>query len=184
MRLLGQALLAALAAAFVLAATAGAAQSPQALLSALLKAKVTSADLPHGYSAPVVSAYKLSAAVKKRGAIGGAQIFADGGNEAVIYIVFSTPAQAEADWKNASFHGAKTSPAPGSIPKPNIEVNTSTGATVNGKNVTFGLTEVATLAGNVIVQSITATTKSTNHGDVTGAVLLAQFALKQLNAAR
>ena len=55
---------------------------------------MTSADLPHGYSAPVVSVYKISADVKKHGAIGGAQIFADGGNEAVIYIVFKTPALA------------------------------------------------------------------------------------------
>ena len=184
MRLLGQALLVTFSAAFVLAATAGAAQSPQALVSALVEAKVTSADLPHGYSAPVVSVYKISADVKKHGAIGGAQIFADGGNEAVIYIVFKTPALAAADWKHANFHGAQTSAAPSSIPKPNVQINTSAGATVNGKKITFGLTEIAMLSGNVIVQSITTSTKSTKHGDVTGAVLLAQFAQKHLTAAR
>ena len=184
MRVPGQALLAALATAFVLVATAGAARSPQALVGALVKAKVTSADLPHGYSAPVVGAYKISADVKKHGAVGGAQIFADGGHEAIIYIVFKTPALASADWKHANFHGAKTSPAPGSISKPNVEIDTSAGETVNGKNVTFGLTEIAVLARNVIVQSITTSTKSAKHGDISGAVLLAQFALKHLQSAR
>ncbi len=55
---------------------------------------------------------------------------------------------------------------------------------MNGKKITFGLTEIAMLSGNVIVQSITTSTKSTKHGDVTGAALLAQFAQKHLTAAR
>jgi hypothetical protein len=173
-----------LAAAFVVAAPADAAQTPQALVNALVKAKVKTGDLPHGYSSPTVSAYKVSADAKTHGAIGGAQIFADGGNEAVIYIVFKSPALATADWKHVNLHGVAAAKAPASVPKPNIEINTSAGATINGKKVTFGLTEIATLSGNVIVQSITTSTKSTKHGDIAGAAALAQFAVKHLNAAR
>lgn len=121
MRLSGQALLATLSATLVVASSAAATGSPQELVNALVKAKVSSAHLSHGYSAPVVSAYKVSAAA---------------------------------------------------------------GATVNGKKIRFGLTEIATLSDNVIVQAITTSPKSTEHGDVTGAVLLAQFALKRLGAAR
>jgi hypothetical protein len=183
MRVRRQAILLVVASALAAVATASA-QTPQALIAALEKAKVSSSDLPHGYSSPLVGAYNVSAEAKKHGAVGGVQIFMDGGNEGIIYLVFKTPALAKADWRNANFNGAKTSAAPSSIPKPNVVVDTSSTGTANGKKVTFGLTEVAALSGNVIVQAITASTASKTHGDKAGAVLLAQYALKHLSAAR
>jgi hypothetical protein len=184
MRLSSWALLAACAAALVAIASASAAKSPAALIAALEKAKVTNAQLPKGYKSPVVGPYKVTAAIKKHGAVGGVQIFADGGNEAIIYIVFKNAAAAKLDWTHANFHGQKTESAPSSIPKPNVVVNLTATPTVNGKTVKFGLTEVATLSGNVIVQSITSSEKTPTHGDKAGAVALAVFALKHLAAAR
>jgi hypothetical protein len=183
MRVRRQAILLVFAAALVGAAVAGA-RTPPALITALEKAKVSSSDLPHGYSSPLVGAYEVSAEAKQHGAVGGVQIFMDGGSEGIIYLVFKTSALAKADWKNANFNGAKTSAAPSSIPKPNIVVDTSGTGTANGKKITFGLTEVATLSGDVIVQAITASTASKTHGDRAGAVALAQYALNHLKAAR
>jgi hypothetical protein len=160
------------------------AQTPQALILALQKAKVSQSDLPHGYTTPLVGAYKVTAEAKKHGAVGGVQIFMDGGKEGIIYLVFRTPALAKADWKHASFNGAKPSSAPASIPKPSVVVDTSGTGSAGGKTITFGLTEVAALSGNVIVQAVTASTASKTHGDRSGALLLAAYALRHLTAAR
>ena len=156
--------------------------SPSALYSALLKAKVTSADLPHGYKSPLVGVYKLTSGEKKHDAVGGVEIVADTGNEAVIYLIFSSASAAQLDWANGNFSGRSTSAAPSSVAKPSVVVNTSAKTTVNGKQVTFGLTDVGALRGNVIVQAATSSTTSTTHGDQAGAIALEQFALAHLQA--
>lgn len=157
--------------------------SPQALYSALLKAPVTESQLPHGYKSPLVGKYPLTATAKSHHAVGGVQIQADSGNVAVIYIVFATSADAKADWANANFAGTTTQAAPSSIPKPSIVVNTSATGTSGGKKITFGLTDIACLYGNVIVQAATSSTASTKHGDLAGALALARFAVKHLERA-
>jgi hypothetical protein len=161
---------------------AGAARKPQALYKALLTTKVTASQLPHGYKQPVVGVYLVTAAAKTHHAVGGVRIFADGGNEGIIYIVFASAADARADWSNANFKSVATAAAPKSIPKPSIVVNTSTSGTVNGKTLKIGISDIAALRGNVIVQALTTSRSSATHGDVAGAVALAQFALQHLAA--
>ena len=171
--------------ALVAAVPAGASHhslSPSALYSALLKAKVTTADLPHGYQSPAVGAYKLTSGDKKHHAVGGVEIVADAGNEAVIYLIFSSTSAAQLDWEHGNFTGRNTSAAPSSIAKPSVVINTSAQTTVNGKPTSFGLTDVGALRGNVIVQAATSSTTSTTHGDQAGAVALEQFALAHLQA--
>jgi hypothetical protein len=161
-------------------ATARPQRSPAALQAALLKAKVT--KLPHGYRSPVVSKYTPTGSAKSRHATGGVQIVADGGNEAFIYQIFATAADAKLDWANANFVGATTSAAPSSIPKPSIVANTSAQATSGGKKITFGLTDVGCLDSNLIVEAVTSSATSTKHGDVAGAVALEQYAVAHLAA--
>jgi hypothetical protein len=54
--------------------------------------------------------------------------------------------------------------------------------TLKGKPVTMGITDIAFVQRNVIVQAATTSTASTTHGDVAGAVALARFAAKHLRS--
>lgn len=152
--------------------------SPQALYNALLTTPV--AKLPHGYESPIVGKHAMSARAKAHHAIGAVEIEADGGNVAVFYIVFRTTADAKADFSHASLAGTATAKAPSSIPRPSVVVNTSATGTSGGKNVTFGLTDIACVYGNVIIEAATSSTTSAKHGDVAGAVALELFAIKHL----
>jgi hypothetical protein len=172
---------AATAAALVTVPFAGA-KTPQAVYKALLNTPVKASQLPHGYKNPQVGDSPLTATAKSHNAVGSVQIFADGGNEAVLYIIFATAADARLDWANAHYPKGSGSAAPSSIPKPSVLINTSTTGTVNGKSKTFGLTDVASLRGNVIVQGVTTSGTNAKHGDVAGSVALAQFAIAHLKA--
>jgi hypothetical protein len=177
-----QALLIATLAAAALAATASAAKSPVALAAALANTKVSAAQLPHGYKLPVVGKYKLTAGDKKHGAVGGTIIALDHGGEVVIYIVFKTTAQAQADFAHANYGTTTHKPAPSSVPKPNVEISTSTSGKVGLNNVTIGLTDIAFPYKNVLIQAGTSSQTNPHHGDVAGAVALAHFAVQHLNA--
>lgn len=165
-----------------LVAPAAQARSPQQVLNALLAAKVGAGALPHGYRSPHVSVYTVTATAEKHHALGGAEITADGGNEAIIYIVFETKADAVADFQHANLAGKRTSKAPSSIPKPAVVVSTSVSGTANGKKVTLGITDIAFVQGNVLVQAATTSTSSKTHGDVAGAIALAHFASTHLTS--
>src|SRR5215469_4834512 len=115
----------AVAALLVPAAQSRADRTPQQMLKALVATKVGSSALPHGYRSPRVTSYKVTATAKQHHALGGAEILADGGNEAIIYIVFDTVANAKADFASANLAGKSTAAAPRTIPKPSIIVNTS-----------------------------------------------------------
>jgi hypothetical protein len=165
-----------------LAAPAAEARSPQQLLKALLAAKVGASALPHGYRSPLVERYSLTPNAIKHHAVGGAEILADGGNEAVIYIVFRDAADAKADFAHANTAGATVLPAPTGLPRPAMIVNDSVSGSANGQKVTFGLTDVIFVKGNVIVQAATTSLKSPKHGDVAGAIALAGFAKSYLSS--
>ena len=186
MRQLRWASLAALLATALLAppasSAAAAGKRPAALLAALLQLKVRS--LPYGYTRPRVGAYQVSAGARKHHALGGVEIEGDGGNEAVIYIVFSSAADAKLDWQHADLANARVSAAPITIPKPSLVANVSTSARSGATTVKFGLSEVACLVGSVIVEGVTSSTTSTNQGDVPGAVALELFALARLRSVR
>jgi hypothetical protein len=177
---LGQALLGTTLAAAVLAGGAGAARSPAALAAALVHAKA--GKLPHGYSSPVVAVYKQTASAKSHGAVGGASITADNGGEVVIYIVFKNPADALADFEHANFGTTSHKAGPSSLPKPNVEVDTSTSGKSGLNTITVGITDLAFVYKNVLVQAGTSSEQSTKHGDIPGAVALAQYALRHLQS--
>jgi len=170
------------AVALVAAPLAGAARSPLALVKALATAGVTASQLPHGYRSPDVERYPITAGDKKHHAVGGVSISTNGGAGVVIYIVFSTPSAAQADFAHGNFGSATPKQAPNTVPKPNVEIDTSTSGTVGGRKVTFGITDIAFVHQNVLVQAATSSGTSTKHGDVAGAVGLAGFALAHLKS--
>jgi hypothetical protein len=100
----------------------------------------------------------------------------------VIYLVFKTPAQATADFTHASFGPVSHKAAPGGVPKPNVEVDTSTTGKSGVSTITLGITDIAFPYKNVLVQAATSSSASTAHGDVAGAVALAQFAVAHLKS--
>jgi hypothetical protein len=161
---------------------ASAAKTPSALVKALLAAKVAASDLPHGYRSPKVTPYRISAGDRKHHVVGGVLISADNGGEAVIYLVFSTPAAARADFAHGNVASVFRIAAPKSIPKPNIEFNTSTAGKLKGKQVTVGLTDLTYVYRNVLVEAGTSSLTSATHGDVSGAALLGLYALAHLKS--
>jgi hypothetical protein len=160
--------------------SAASSQPPRALVQALLKAQVSSSELPRGYRSPVVSRYRLTAKAKSHQAVGGVQIKLQGGNAAVTYLVFASKAGAKADWASAKLKGISTGAGPASLPQPSLVISTSASGRSGGRKITVGLTDVAYVFGNVIVQAVTSSTATTKHGDVAGAVALARFAFGHL----
>jgi hypothetical protein len=65
---------------------------------------------------------------------------------------------------------------------PSFVVSTSAVGTLNGKTVAIGITDVAFVEGNVLVQAAATAPSSSKHGDVSGAVALAGFASTHLRA--
>ena len=163
-------------------AVADAAKKPAALLAALLEVKVTS--LPHGYKTPRHGAYQVPAGAKNHHALGGVRDRGHGGNEGVIYIVFLSAADARLDWQDANLTNAHLSAAPKEIPRPALVANASTTARRWTTTVRIGLTEVACLVENAIVQGVTSSTTNAGQGDVPGAVELEPFALEHLKSVR
>jgi hypothetical protein len=162
-----------------LAGASSGSKSPSALVSALLNAKVTS--LPNGYKSPVVSRYQVTPTAAKHHAVGGVAIVGDSGAEAVIYIVFATPADAKLEWQNASFGKGHVSTAPASVPTPSLLYSTQSTETNKGKTYKIGLTEVACLYKNVLVQGVTSALNS-SRGNTAGSTALTLFALSHLEA--
>jgi hypothetical protein len=156
------------------------AKSPSALYSALLKAKVKA--LPHGYKKPVVTKYTVTPGAKAHHAVGGVAIVGDGGNEAVIYIIFATAADARLDWNHRNTKNIRVSAAPSSLPKPSLVANTSSPETIGTKTQTIGLTDTTCLVGNVIVQGVTSSTTNSRQGDPAGSAALTLFAVKHLKS--
>jgi hypothetical protein len=155
-------------------------QTPRSLVKSLLEAPVPRSELPPGYKSPVVGRYRLTAKAKSHQAVGGVQIELRGGDASVTYIVFASKAGAKADWTSAKLKGISTRPGPASLPQPSLVITTSASGRTGGKEITVGLTDVAYLFGNVIVQAVTSSTASATHGDVAGATALARFALGHL----
>ena len=139
-------------------------------------------SLPHGCKAPRVGTYQVSAGAKSHHARGGVEIVGDGGNEGVSYIVFSSAADAKLDWQHANLTNARVSAAPKTIPKRSLVANASTTARSGTTTVRIGLTEVACLVENVIVEGVTSSTTNANEGDIPGAVALALFAVEHLRS--
>lgn len=175
----------------VFAATAGAetaqrSQTPRALYEALLTSSV-SGKLPSGFSTAKIGVSKLSDRAMKHHGVGGVEIDIDGGDAAIIYIVFPTRADAVADWKDVNLKQQAKSviTAPSRFPWPAVIANSSvTGNNVFGKKVTNGVTDLAFTSRNVIVQALTRSVDNKDSGDIPATIRLGDFALKHLNAIR
>ena len=167
------------------ASAADRAVSPKALVNRLLTTPIRPSQLPSGYYSIKVGVSKPSDNAKKHHEVG--EVEADLDSDAgILYFVFPTRADALADWYDADFKKAKSRlPAPATLPKPSGIFNASiSGNNAFGKKVTNGVTFVAFVSQNVILEAFTISTDNTESGDVPGAIKLARFALRHLSAVR
>jgi hypothetical protein len=170
------------AATVVAVAPAAASPHPAALVRALLKNPIRTADLPAGLDAPRIMRIPLSENSKRHHAVGTVDvIFGTGDYASLVYDVFPTRADAVADYRASKGHpGDTTAAAPDSFPKPSKIVSGS--IVLNGR--TAGISGVEFVDGNVIVLAATTSITSPRHGDVLEAVALARFGLRHLAAIR
>ncbi|HUK97429.1 MAG TPA: hypothetical protein VLV46_07205 [Gaiellaceae bacterium] len=188
---MGRAIVAALAAALVYAALAEAVtggKSPRALYRALLATSIPASQLPSGYHSATVRVSSLSQNAKAHRVVGEVEVDIDS-DAVIVYEVFPTRADAIADWNAARAALKKKSKsevaAPPRFPWPAIIANsTITGKNLLGQTVTNGVTALNFTSRNVIVQAGTISTTNVDRGDVPGAIRLADFALKHLDAMR
>ena len=158
--------------------------SPRALYQALLTSSIPDSQLTHRFYSASTGAGAPSSSAKRHRAVGEVDIDLDGGDAEIIYVVFSLRKDALADWKGANpahQSGIKSHlPAPG-FPAPAIIVNGSvTRKDMFDKKVTNGFSELAFVAGSVIVKAVTRSTASTANGDVPGTFVLGKLALRHL----
>jgi hypothetical protein len=158
--------------------------SPQGLYQALLISSIPDSRLPRGLYSASTGVGTPSSRAKRHHAVGEVDININSGDAGIIYIVFASPKDALADWKDANVahqSGIKSRlPAPG-FPTPSIIVNGSVaGNNAFGKKVTNGISDLAFVAGSVIVNAVTSSTANTDSGDVPRTIALGKLALRHL----
>jgi hypothetical protein len=165
-------------AALVLAGTAVAATpSPQKVYRALLSTRIAASELPAGFTSPRIMNNTPGPNPKRHHVVGEVEIDLNGGQSAIVYVVFPTKADALAAY-NDGVRDLKTtqgvvsfrSPAPG-LPKPSVTVDASASG--------LGLTQVTLASGNVEIATETAR-HGGKHGDRAGSLALAKAALRHL----
>jgi hypothetical protein len=159
---------------------------PKALYEALLKTPA-SAVLPGSYETVQIGIISPSATPKRHHVVGEVGIVATKTGTAgarIIYIVFPTRAEAMADWKEGSRELPRPRvPPPTVVPKPAAMFNVpETVKDSGGTPVTYGTTTLAYVTGNLIIEVDTSSTSTTAHGDIVGAIALAQFAFTRLGS--
>jgi hypothetical protein len=158
------------------AVAAAAGPSPQKLYRALLTARFSA---PAGFSVTRTVEKTPGPNPRRHHVAGEVEIDLNGGQGAIVYVVFPTGADALAAYGDG-LRGLKTikgvvsvrSSVPG-LPRPSLLVD----ASANG----LGVTQVTFVSGTVEIATETAVRGGT-HGDEAGTVRLAQAALRHLAA--
>lgn len=180
------ALLALLAPAMTGVATGAAATpSPPALVHALVTAPIPASQVPAALRPAKISAIPLTEQSIRYHGVGTIEVGFDDSDDVVIYVVFPSRPDALADFAHPHQVGRVTDKlaGPPSLPKPSEILDGSiSGKNAAGKPVTNGVTGVAFVVRNVIVEAATLSTTSTTVGDLPGTIRLAALALRHLTA--
>jgi hypothetical protein len=160
-------------------AGAAANPSPQKVYQALLTTRISASELPAGFSSPRTVKNTPGPTPKRHHVVGEVEIDLNGGQSAIVYVVFPTKADALTAYddgvrelKTTKGVVAVRSPAPG-LPKPSVSVDASASG--------LGITQVTLVSGNVEIATETAR-HGGKHGDRAGTVTLAKAALRHLAA--
>jgi hypothetical protein len=155
--------------------------SPKQLYQALTKVPRERTALPNGYQSTSLGAVPSSKTARRHHVVGAVAIGVTKKGTAgarILYIVFPTRADALANWKEATRGLPKKRPVPPSfLPKPAAMFNaTATLGRPPAKTTPLGTTTLVFVTGNLVVQVDTSSLTNVKHGDVLGAIALAQFA--------
>lgn len=157
--------------------------SPTRLYTALLTTSYPNSQLPSGFFSAKVSLYTPTSRAKSHHVVGDVQVAVDGPDvaDAIFYFVFPTPADARADFNGAEGSGVHVV---GKVPGYKIPsrwvTGSITGKNAFGKTVTNGITGMYVREGSVLVTSFTASSESTDSGNVPAALALLKSGIRHL----
>ena len=165
-------------AALVLAGTAAAVNpSPQKVYRALLASRISASELPRGFARPRTAKNSPGPTPRRHHVVGEVEIDLNGGQSAIVYVVFPTRADALGAYNDGLRELKKTSgvvsvrsPVPG-LAKPSVAVDASASG--------LGITQITLVSGNVEIAAETAM-HGGEHGDRAGTVALAKAAIRHL----
>ncbi len=158
--------------------------SPSHLYTALLTTAYPDSQLPSGFFSAKVSLSSPSSRAKSHHVVGEVQVAMDGPDviDAIFYEVFPNSADAHADLNGPSLsgHGHIVGKVPGyRLPSQWITGSIS-GKNAFGKTVTNGLTAMAVQEGSVLVVASTASSDSTDSGNVPPTLALLKSGIRHL----
>ncbi len=166
---------------------AAATPSPPALVHALVTAPIPASQVPSALRPAKISAIPLTEQSIRYHGVGTIEVgFGDSDDDVVIYVVVSEPSRTPSPISPDPHQVGRVTDklaGPPSLPKPSEILDGSiSGKNAAGKPVTNGVTGVAFVVRNVIVEAATLSTTSTTVGDLPGTIRLAALALRHLTA--
>jgi hypothetical protein len=160
--------------------------TPSRVYQRLLRALLNDNALPLGFYESSTVFYNPSPQAMSYHAVGGVEIDFDRGDATLMYLVFTTRADAVAYWNHAKLpiKRKSTLTAPKGFPRPALIANGSVKRQDPFGPVILGATDLAFISKFVVVQAFTySTLASADKGDIPGAITLGRFGLAHLRAA-
>jgi len=170
------------------ASSASLQRTPQSLYSALLTKPFPDSQLPSGFSSARVTMLTPSSGARRYHPVGEVAVAVDGPDpdDGFSYGIFTKHSDALSELNHPTFSSSeKLRIVPGGVPgfpklPGHMWTGSVTGKNVLGKTITNGLTIVAVVQGNVIVDAFTGSADNMESGNVPAAIALLRSALKHL----
>lgn len=173
----------------VAAATAAPTISPAKLYQALLTKPYPDSQLPSNFTSAKVGLTNPSKSGIRYHAVGEVAVAVDGPDpdDGIGFNVFPNRSDALGDLNHPTFSGQKVHIVPGGVPgyanlPGHMWIGSITGKNAFGKTITNGVTLVAVVKNNVLVQAYTDSADNTDSGNIPAALALIRSGLRHLSA--
>jgi hypothetical protein len=173
----------------VAAATAAPAISPAKLYQALLTRPYPDSQLPSGFTSAKVGLSTPSKTGLRYHAVGEVTVAVDGPDpdDGLGFNVFPNHSDALGDLNHPTFTGQKVHIVPGGVPgyanlPGHMWTGSITGKNAFGKTITNGVTLVAVVRNNVLVQAATDSADNADSGNIPAALALIRSGLRHLSS--
>jgi hypothetical protein len=158
-----------------------------ALYRVLVTSSIPDSQLTHRFYSARTASVAPNRQAKRHHAAGSVEITLDGGEDRITYVFFPNRGAALGYWRDANpaRRAGVTSRLPArGFPTPAIVGNGSTTRfDPGGRRRTRGISDLAFVAGSVVVEAITTSTVSPRSGDIPNTYVLGKRALRHLRDA-
>jgi hypothetical protein len=155
-----------------------------ALYRVLVTSAIPDARLTHRFYSARIAGVTPSRRARRHHAAGAVEITLDGGEDTIRYVLFPNRGAALGYWRDANparRAGVESRLPARGFPAPAVVVNGSTARLdPSHRRRTSGLSDLAFVAGSVVVEAITRSTVSSRSGDIPSTYVLGKLALRQL----